>query len=334
MKNVTINDVAHEANVSKSTVSHYLNGHFTKMGPETRERIARAVGKLDYSPNHIAKSLKNKRTMTIGVIVANILHNFSTRVIRSIEDYAHVHGYHVIVCNTDNSSDKEADYIRMLMAKQVDGLVVIPTAKNEALFTELAEKHYPIVFIDRYIEDVPIQSHMLDNRVSVKMAFHHLSEKGHREIGFLSEPVEAIVARQERYDAYLEFCGSYGVRPISIQVEKEGMVPELEQSAAQGSLPACLIVANDLALLELLKVAKQRDIQIPRELSIISIDDIEFADFFNPGITVIAQPAVEIGTAAVSALFEMMLGSKNAIGIERFQPYLIERESVKQYEGQ
>ncbi|WP_271398891.1 LacI family DNA-binding transcriptional regulator [Salinicoccus roseus] len=334
MKNVTINDVAHEANVSKSTVSHYLNGHFTKMGPETRERIARAVRKLDYSPNHIAKSLKNKRTMTIGVIVANILHNFSTRVIRSIEDFAHGHGYHVIVCNTDNSSDKEADYIRMLMAKQVDGLVVIPTAKNETLFTELAEKGYPIVFIDRYIEGVPIQSHMLDNRRSVKMAFDHLYEKGHREIGFLTEPVEAIVARQERYDAYLEFCGSYEFRPISIQVEKEGMVSSLDQSAAQGSLPESLIVANDLALFELLKVAKQRNIQIPGELSIISIDDIEFADFFNPGITVIAQPAVEIGTAAVSALFEMMNGRKNATGIERFQPYLIERESVKQYEGQ
>ncbi|WP_031546101.1 LacI family DNA-binding transcriptional regulator [Salinicoccus luteus] len=334
MKNVTINDVAHEANVSKSTVSHYLNGHFTKMGPDTRERIARAVRKLDYSPNHIAKSLKNKRTMTIGVIVANILHNFSTRVIRSIEDFAHGHGYHVIVCNTDNSSDKEADYIRMLMAKQVDGLVVIPTAKNEALFMELAEKGYPVVFVDRYIENVPIQSHMLDNRVSVMMAFDHLSERGHREIGFLTEPVEAIVARQERYDAYLELCGSYGIRPISIQVEKEGMVSSLDQSAAQGSLPESLIVANDLALFELLKMAKQRNILIPEELSIISIDDIEFADFFNPGITVIAQPAVEIGTAAVSALFEMMNGSKNASGIERFQPYLIERESVKQYEDQ
>ncbi|WP_342387638.1 LacI family DNA-binding transcriptional regulator [Salinicoccus bachuensis] len=334
MKNVTINDVAHEANVSKSTVSHYLNGHFTKMGPDTRDRIARAVRNLDYSPNHIAKSLKNKRTMTIGVIVANILHNFSTRVIRSIEDFAHGHGYHVIVCNTDNSPEKEADYIRMLLAKQVDGLVVIPTAQNGALFTELAEKDYPVVFVDRYIENVPIQSHMLDNGASVRTAFEHLSERGHREIGFLTEPVEGIVARQERYAAYRGLCASYGIRPLPIQVEKEGMVSSLEQLADQGGLPASLIVANDLALFELLKMAKQRVILIPDDLSIISIDDIEFADFFNPGITVIAQPAVEIGTAAVSALFEMMNNSKNTSGIERFQPYLIERESVKQYEDQ
>lgn len=334
MKNVTINDVAQEANVSKSTVSHYLNGHFTKMSPDTRDRIARAVRTLDYSPNHIAKSLKNKRTMTIGVIVANILHNFSTRVIRSIEDFANGQGYHVIVCNTDNSPEKEADYIRMLMAKQVDGLVVIPTAKNGVLFSELVEKDYPVVFVDRYIENVPVHSHMLDNGASVRMAFEHLSEKGHREIGFLTEPVECIVTREERYAAYRELCASYGTRPLPIQVEREGMASALEQWADQGGLPASLIVANDLALFELLKMAKQRGILIPDDLSIVSIDDIEFADFFNPGITVIAQPAVKIGTAAVSALFEMMNGSKNTSGIERFEPYLIKRESVKQYEDQ
>ena len=120
-------DVAEKAGVSKSTVSQYLNGRFEYMSAETKKRIQTAIEALGYRPNQVAKSLKQKRTSTIGLIVANILHRFSTLVCRAVEDTCHEQDYHAIICNADDNPEKERKYIDMLRAKQVDGILVIPS---------------------------------------------------------------------------------------------------------------------------------------------------------------------------------------------------------------
>ena len=117
MKRVTIADVAREANVSKSTVSQYMNKRYEYMAENTKDRIEEAVRVLGYQVNFVARSLKQKRTSTIGVIVANILHAYSTQVIRSIEDVCNAKDIHVIVCNADDNPVKERKYINMLRAK-------------------------------------------------------------------------------------------------------------------------------------------------------------------------------------------------------------------------
>src|SRR5690625_1459685 len=121
MKAITIADVAKHAGVSKSTVSQYLNKRYNYMGEKTKLRIEQAVAELGYSPNIVARSLKQKSTTTIGVIVANILHVFSTQVIRAIEDFCNDMNFHVIVCNADDDPVKEKRYIDMILAMQVDG---------------------------------------------------------------------------------------------------------------------------------------------------------------------------------------------------------------------
>lgn len=129
MKRITIQDVARLAGVSKSTISQYLNKRYDYMSEETKKRIEAAINELGYEPNFIARSLKQKKTSTIAVIVANILHSFSTKVIRAVEDYCNENGFHVIVCNADDDPEKEANYIRMLRAKQVDGMIVFLRAE-------------------------------------------------------------------------------------------------------------------------------------------------------------------------------------------------------------
>ncbi|AKG74729.1 LacI family DNA-binding transcriptional regulator [Salinicoccus halodurans] len=331
MSKVTINDIAKNANVSKTTVSHYLNGRYKAMSIETKERISSAIEVMDYSPNVVAKSLKNKKTMTIGIIVANILHSFSTQIIRSIEDYAHEEKYHVIVCNSDNDPVKEKNYIQMLLAKQVDGMVVIPTWNNDALFSRLAEDKYPAVFIDRFIETVKIPSFMLDNTVAIKTAFVHLMDKGHREIGFVSQPAAEIPPRKERQDEYKALCVQHGVEKFIVAGELKAIERNLDQAVKKDKLPESLIVANDLALFEVLKAVKAHDLKIPRDLSVISIDDVDFAEFFNPAITVVAQPSFKIGTEAAHTLFGIINGEEYEIETHRFKPELIERESVTDY---
>lgn len=130
MKTITISDVAKYANVSKSTVSQFLNQRYDYMSEKTKQKIEAAIQELNYQPNFVARSLKQKSTFTVGVVVANILHTFSTQVIRAVEDYFHEQGFHIIVCNADDEPEKEKKYIEMLRAKQVDGIIIFPTGEN------------------------------------------------------------------------------------------------------------------------------------------------------------------------------------------------------------
>ncbi|MEH7078951.1 LacI family DNA-binding transcriptional regulator, partial [Bacillus velezensis] len=116
MKTITISDVAKYANVSKSTVSQFLNQRYDYMSEKTKQKIEAAIQELNYQPNFVARSLKQKSTFTVGVVVANILHTFSTQVIRAVEDYFHEQGFHIIVCNADDEPEKEKKYIEMLRA--------------------------------------------------------------------------------------------------------------------------------------------------------------------------------------------------------------------------
>ena len=185
MVRVTIADVARVSGVSKSTVSQYLNKRYDYMGEETKLRIKQAIEDLGYQPNIIARSLKQKRTSTIGVIVANILHSFSTQVIRAIEDTCRENDFHVIVCNADDDPVKEEKYIQMLLAKQVDGMVIIPTGGNLDLYHSMVKIKYPAVFMDRIIEGVNMDVFLLDNENASLLAVKHLIDQGHSRIGMV-----------------------------------------------------------------------------------------------------------------------------------------------------
>lgn len=170
MKTITITDVANHAKVSKSTVSQYLNKRYEYMSEKTRKKIEETIEELNYQPNIIARSLKQKSTFTVGVVVANILHTFSTQVIRAIENYFYEQGFHIIVCNADDNPEKEKNYIEMLRAKQVDGIIIFPTGDNLDLYQRMKSDQFPIVFMDRTIEELNIATVMLDNHLASKLA--------------------------------------------------------------------------------------------------------------------------------------------------------------------
>src|SRR5699024_2134526 len=212
MKPITIADVAKHAGVSKSTVSQYLNQRYDYMGEKTKERIKQAVEQLGYSPNIIARSLKQKSTTTIGVIVANILHVFSTQVIRAIEDFCNDLNFHVIVCNADDDPNKEKQYIEMLRAKQIDGIIAFPTGGNQELYQGLIQEHYPIVFMDRLLPDISVNSVLLDNEKASLLAINHLVQHGHKGIGILAPPMQnKLTPRQERMNACKKGLQQHGI---------------------------------------------------------------------------------------------------------------------------
>ncbi|MFC5591978.1 LacI family DNA-binding transcriptional regulator [Sporosarcina soli] len=332
MKKITIGDVAKHANVSKSTVSQYLNKRYEYMSERTRERIAVSIEELDYRPNIVARSLKQKSTFTIGVIVANILHSFSTQIIRAIENKFHENGFHIIVCNADDEPDKEKDYIEMLMAKQVDGMIIFPTGGNMDLYNRMKKSKFPIVFMDRIIADSEIETVALDNEQAAKLAIDEFVESGYRDIAIVTTSIiRNISPRLERIQGYknaLEYH-QIPINPAYIKTTDAGMISQaLEELFSYEKPPEALLAANDIVLMAVLTYVKKQGLKIPEDLAVIGIDEVPFAVFYTPSLTTISQPTIEMANLAVTLLMQQIdQEEKGKPQVHRLQPTLIKRES-------
>lgn len=333
MKKASIADVAKEANVSKSTVSQYLNDRLHYMSEDTKDRIKVAIDELNYQPNYVARSLKQKKTSTIGVIVANILHTYSTQVIRSIEDYCHSQQMHVIVCNADDDPRKEKNYIEMLRAKQVDGLIVFPTGENLDLYQILIYEDYPLIFMDRLSPDGLGTSILLDNEKASSLAIQNLIDTGIQEIGIVSPSyTQSLTPRLERVRGYRKMMERSGLSVRDewvIHTEVNNMKQAIKQLMKSAHPPKGIIAGNDLTLIEILELCKVENIRIPDDLALIGIDEVPFAMAFHPTITTIAQPAFEMGKKAASLLLQKIdnTNKEPEQSVYRFEPKLNIRES-------
>ncbi|MBU5266556.1 LacI family DNA-binding transcriptional regulator [Virgibacillus proomii] len=333
MKKVTIADVAAYANVSKSTVSQFLNKRFDYMGEDTKKRIELAIKELGYQPNIIARSLKQKSTKTIGVIVANILHVFSTQIIRAIEDYCHKEKFHVIVCNADDNSAKEKGYIDMLRAKQVDGIITFPNSENKDLYQEIIDEKYPFVFMDRLVPEIDMDAVLLDNHQASQLAVDQFIASGYQKIAIISSPLQQpVTPRLERIAGYKAALANNGISYNKAYLAS-GDFSEMQQIIRNlltlSDPPEAILALNDRVLFELLQYIKNNHVRIPDELAIIGIDDVVFAPFYRPALTTVAQPTFEMGKKAVQLLFRQIKNREARLkaNVYRFTPQLINRES-------
>ncbi|WP_058302635.1 LacI family DNA-binding transcriptional regulator [Gorillibacterium timonense] len=335
MKKWTIDDVAKKAGVSKSTVSQYLNQRYEYMSEATRKRIAEVVDELDYKPNGIARSLKQNRTHTIGILVADIRYTLSIECIRAIERELQRRGNQVMICNADENPDNESRYIETLLARKVDGLIVFPTGHRHGTYKRLLEWKIPFVFLDRLVEGVSAHSLLLDNELAAKIAVDELVGMGHSRIGMLSLPQgsQAITPRKERLSGFKRAMEEAGlpVREAYLgSAPKEEIGAELERMFSLPEPPTAMLASNDLVLAEILKAANRLKLAIPEELSLIGIDEADFAAIYNPTITTIRQPANEMGTQAVKTILASIEGADVGVPITyRFPPELIRGRSVK-----
>lgn len=332
MKTVTMADVAKKANVSKSTVSQFVNGRYEFMSVETKERLKTIIKELNYKPNYVAKSLKQKKTSTIGVVVANILHTFSTQVIRAIEDHCNTENIHVIVCNADDKPLKEQNYIEMLRAKQVDGLILFPTGGNVDLYRAMENEPFPLVFVDRIVEETTISTILLDNHTASEMLVDHLVEGGYKRIAFATTTlVGKLTPRVERLEGYKSGLLKHSLPILEqnyIGVKRDEMNREFTVMFNSAQPPDSIICGNDLTLLEALKFFKQKQMNIPDDVAVVSIDEVPYSEIFNPSLTTVSQPAFEIGKNAAELLMKKVKGEVlKENPIVRYPPQLIVRES-------
>ncbi|MCC5910376.1 MAG: substrate-binding domain-containing protein [Clostridiaceae bacterium] len=307
MSKVKLKDVAEKAGVSKSTVSQYLNKRYEFMGKETRKRIEKVIEDLRYQPNEVARSLKIKKTNTIGVIVANILHPFSTYVSRGVEDYCQQRGYNVILCNADNDSNKEKSYIEMLQMKQVDGIIIAATGKNNDLIYREREKGFPIVLFDRYFDDVEVDMVLSDNYQGAFQAVEHLIKMGHKNIALVAPEGHLLSMRKLRIDGYYGALKKYNI-PIDESYVKfvttENLTNQLNDLFRQDHVPTAVFTVNDLMTIEVLTYLKENNIKVPDEMAVVVFDDLPMASLLEAPLTVVAQPTYEIGTTSARMLIE------------------------------
>lgn len=182
----TIKDVAEKAGVSKSTVSQFLNKRYSYMSEVTRKKIETAIKELNYYPNQIAKSLKQKDTHLIAFVCSTLYSRFSLELVRAIEGFFQAKKYSIVVTSTEDDSSRERELIESFVARQVDGLLVFPTAKNKEMYQELQNRKIPLVFIDRELPELTIPSVLLDNQQAAVTATQLLIDNGHRDIAIIT----------------------------------------------------------------------------------------------------------------------------------------------------
>lgn len=334
MTKPTMQDVADYVGVSKSTVSQYLNHHYNFMSPATRKKIAAAIKTLDYQPNQVAKSLKQKRTKIIAIVCASLSSRFSIQLISAVEGYCQKQGYTVVIARTHDDPATEKQLITSFINRQIDGIIVFPTKQNTAYYQELAQRDFPIVFVDRYLPDVPIDSVLLDNPLAAQLAVEELISRGHQRIGIVTLPLgDQITTRQERLQGYLDTLAAHHLPVVKadiISCERSEVAARLTRLFAVKKPPTALFLTNDMLLEDTLNWVRTTSLHVGQELSLVCLDDVSFARFYEPPITTVAQPVTEIGlTAATLLLAKIQAPASAAPAIIRKQPQLHVRESVR-----
>src|SRR5699024_8515652 len=213
----------------------------------------------------------------------------STQIIRSIEDHCQKMVYHIIVCNADENPVKEEKYINMLYSKHVDGLINFSINKNIDLYKELQNKGFPIVFLDRIIPEANISSVLLDNEKAAKIAVEEFVSKSYKNIAIITTSfLDSVTPRIERINGFkkaIKENNLYLDKNYLKSVDAEEIQSTFEEMMNLKHPPKAVLAGNDFVLIELLKYIKKNKIIIPKDIAVIGIDDVPFADLYNPPIT-------------------------------------------------
>ncbi|MEC5143455.1 substrate-binding domain-containing protein [Chitinophaga sp. 212800010-3] len=314
MKKVSLKDIATAAGVSTALVSYVLTNKEkeARIGEEMAKKIREIARKLNYQPNHIARSLKSGRSFTIGLIVADISNPFFANIARTIEDEAKKNNYTVIFGSSDENVDKSQDLINVLINRQVDGLIITPTEGSEKQILQLQEQRVPFVMIDRFFPGLPGSYIGVNNCEAAFNAVSHLIKAGRRRIGMVAYKT-SLHHITERIRGYQEGLEQHDVQaPASLLKKaryshlKEDIQLAIDQ-LLKGKKPADAIffATNSLAL-EGLKYINQLGIRIPEELAVITFDEGEALDLFYSPVTFVKQPILEMGKSAVRVLLNQI----------------------------
>lgn len=321
---VTIKDIAKALALSTSTVSRALRDSY-EISPETKKLVLEYAQKINYHPNPIALSLKERRSRSIGVVVCEIANSFFSQVINGIESIAYNNGYNVIIAQSMESFDREMLNLQYLTSRSVDGLIVsISTeTKDFTYLKELHDRGMPIVFFDRVVDEINTHKVIADNYKGAYDATVHLINNGYRRIATLSN-AEGLSIAKERMAGYaaalsdngisideslIKYCAHGGM----ILSEVEDGVNELLQLKQR---PDAIFASADKLTTGALRILKSKNIAIPEEIALIGFSNIELAELIDPSLSVIKQPAFEMGEISTKLLLQLIESKRPVVDFE------------------
>ncbi|SFX25890.1 MULTISPECIES: LacI family DNA-binding transcriptional regulator [unclassified Pseudomonas] len=331
----TIKDVAALAGISYTTVSHVVN-KTRPVSKEVRLKVEEAIARLDYVPSAVARSLKAKTTATIGLLVPNSLNPYFAELARGIEDYCERNGYCVILCNSDDNPDKQRSYLRVLLEKRIDGLIVASAGGDVGLAEGLASVRTPMVIVDRGLDGLEADLVRIDHESGAYLATRHLLELGHRDIAFIGGPADTSVA-QMRQAGYCRALEEAGIELATGRMLDSDFTSTGGYRAAASLLehqpPSAIFAANDMIGIGVLRAAAERNVRVPSELSVIGFDDIQMSRYVYPALTTVGQSILQLGEMAAEVLLRRIATPALATEQRIVTPSIVLRESTAPLSG-
>ena len=326
---VRLKDVASKAGVSVATVSHVVNN--TKpVSEKTKARIEAAIKELSYTPNFLAKSLKENRSKVIGLIIPDISNYYFTEIASIIEQRLNDAGYNMILCNSNENLELEIQHIQQLKAYMVSGMIIAPTTMDFDYRKLVASQDYPIVFIDRKLSTLQGDSIIADGACAVEEAVSYLIKKGHKRIGFIGAN-RGLSTTANRFLGYQNALKKNGI-PLdsSLCVFGEPKInPAMSlcsQLFSQTNISA-LLVSSSLMSIGAVQFFTKNNIKIPEQIALIGYDDYIWSTITAPPLSTIKQPTSEIGYKAAETMLNRLENGSTPITEILLNSEFIIRES-------
>lgn len=336
-KSVTLKDLADALDVSVSVVSRVLSGKAKeyRISDDTEKAVRVEAKRRGFSVNHLARSLRLKKTRTVGLLVPDISNSFFSTIAQSVESVARKRGYSVILCDTEGNEDIERTSLEFLASRTVDGFLVAPVGLTSDHIVAIAKNDTPLVLLDRFFPDTGLPYVTSDNFQGAYEGARYLLEKGHRSIGFV-QGVPECQTSIERLKGYQMALMQYDV---PFRQSLVAGVDFAEQRGYDSTLallkrkprPTALFVSSAVGALGAMRACAESKLRIPHDISIIGFDDYPYAPLLSPPLTTIAQKSEAIGRIASDLLLEWLeLGKRPEEGGVVLKTSLVARASVRE----
>ncbi|MEM7587216.1 MAG: substrate-binding domain-containing protein [Acidobacteriota bacterium] len=337
-KSVTLKDVARHVELSPTTVSVVLNRTpvADSIPQETKDRVFAAARELNYRPNYLARSLRGKRSFSVGVLVPEISEGYAAGVMSGVEDHLIEAGYFYLMASHRSRANLLAEYLRHLEDRSVEGFILVATHLEEA-------PPLPTVVISGHRQFDNVTNVVVDHDIAARLALSHLAELGHERIAFF-RGAEGNIDAAERWHKVAGTAHSMGItlRPeLTLQLTgtSYGPVFSPEEGYQEGHAYgrklletgvdfSALFAFNDVSAIGAIRAFLDAGLRVPEDISVVGFDDIQSAAFHNPSLTTVRQPLYEMGQTAGEMLLQQITGKKGFTDRACIEPKLIVRAST------
>ncbi len=332
---VTLKDIANEVGKSITTVSRALSG-YDDVSPETRRRVLEVAEALGYEPNITARQLQKRRTDTIGLILPSINPRFSDpffgELLTGIVDESTRHGYDMLVSSDASADDEASHYLKFMRSRRVDGFIVVRTQRHDERIELLKKHQFPFVAFGQVEGDNDFPFIDEDGELGIRLVVNHLVELGHRRFACIAEP-RNFTKSYMRVQGFIKALEEHGIAVDESRIIEGGFRQRSGWQITQQLLdlpdpPTAIVTVNDLLALGAMRAAQERGLVVGKDISITGFDDIVLAEYANPPLTTVHQPARQIGTMLCQMLVKVIrreaLESNHII----LKPELVVRQST------